>query len=72
MKVQVMIGATAAYAAITGTKDNGGFYALDVKLPAGKGAKAGLMERAADYQKQAERAARYARICRDAAYTFED
>lgn len=72
MRAQIMVGATAAYAAITGTEDNGGFYALDVKLPAGKGTKAGLLERAAEYQKKAERAARYARLCRDAAMTFED
>lgn len=66
IKAKVTILAQGAYCAITEEKP-GQYSALDVLLPAGKGSKEGLIERATEYERKAARYARYAQLCRDAA-----
>lgn len=61
--VKVLILAQGAYAAIESPGSN-----LDVLLPAGKGAMAGLMERAQEFRAKADRYARYADLCEEAAH----
>ena len=64
MKVKLTNLATGCYASIqTGSSENSTWQGLDVILPAGKPAGAGLRERAEEYRRKALRMTRYAELC---------
>jgi uncharacterized protein with PhoU and TrkA domain len=61
--VKILVLAQGAYAGITQSGTDATVHTVDVLLPAGKGARKGLEERAQEYREKAERYARYAAMC---------